>query len=465
MKKSRKIFAATLALITLLGAISGCGNKNASNGDVQTVTIWTGNGHDKEFMTKKIDEWNNAEGKKLGVKIEYVVQEGGSMSEKLDLAFESGSAPDMFTGGNLKQLIAEDKIVAIDDLPGGDKLIEKYKPYLTKDVFEHDGKIYHLPIGVTTYGLIYNKDMFKAAGIVDENGEPTPPETLDELVEYAKRLTNPEKKEYGIVFPAKFTYWYDNDITKVASASDGLPSGYNPVTGQYDLSAQAEVMKALMKIKQDKSYLPGADGLDNDPARARFALGGIGMKTAGSYDYGVFTEQFPAEIDWGVAPFPTVSKNQKYRQFMNATSFLKINKATVERVGGDKIMAIYEWFLGDEMTKAYYENGLYLPLSMDFVKGAKLPEGMENWEAFAKLTDVSVTFVPGKAFDLAGQKGMDGVWLEDIWTEKIPINKIDDTVKEVENRYNEGIKKYCEDHPEYNPDDYVVSDWDARKAR
>ena len=60
---------------------------------------------------------------------------------------------------------------------------------------------------------------------------------------------------------------------------------------------------------------------------------------------------------------------------------------------------------------------------------------------------------------------MDGVWLEDIWTEKIPINKIDDTVKEVENRYNEGIKKYCAVHPEYNPDDYLVSDWDTRKVR
>ena len=73
--------------------------------------------------------------------------------------------------------------------------------------------------------------------------------------------------------------------------------------------------------------------------------------------------------------------------------------------------------------------------------------------------------IGGLSFDLTGQKGLDRVWIEDIWTENIPFDKIDDIVKETENKYNEGIEKYCADHPEYNKDNYIVSDWDSRKTR
>ena len=64
--------------------------------------------------------------------------------------------------------------------------------------------MYKLPFNVITYGLVYNKDMFKKYGIVDENGEPTPPETYDEMREYAKRMTNPEEDDYGIILPEKW---------------------------------------------------------------------------------------------------------------------------------------------------------------------------------------------------------------------------------------------------------------------
>ncbi|MBR6849880.1 MAG: extracellular solute-binding protein, partial [Lachnospiraceae bacterium] len=68
----------------------------------------------------------------------------------------------------------------------------------------YNGKTYTVPITAGPQGLLYNKDLFKAAGLVDENGEPTPPETFDELVEYAKILTDVGKKQYGIILPLKW---------------------------------------------------------------------------------------------------------------------------------------------------------------------------------------------------------------------------------------------------------------------
>ncbi|UKI35906.1 MAG: hypothetical protein L6V93_17925 [Clostridiales bacterium] len=59
-------------------------------------------------------------------------------------------------------------------------------------------------------------------------------------------------------------------------------------------------MEAIMQIKSDGSYYPGAEGIDNDPARARFAEGNIGMKIGYSWDVGVLNDQFPCKNATGV---------------------------------------------------------------------------------------------------------------------------------------------------------------------
>ena len=52
---------------------------------------------------------------------------------------------------------------------------------------KHNGKTYALPgNGMMVQGLIYNKDMFKAAGLVDENGEAKPPVTLKRIQRICK---------------------------------------------------------------------------------------------------------------------------------------------------------------------------------------------------------------------------------------------------------------------------------------
>jgi len=67
--------------------------------------------------------------------------------------------------------------------------------------FSRDGRIYGLPIGGIGGGyvmtLFYNKKLFKAAGIVDEAGEPKPPQTWAEFVETAVRLTDKKRGAAG----------------------------------------------------------------------------------------------------------------------------------------------------------------------------------------------------------------------------------------------------------------------------
>jgi multiple sugar transport system substrate-binding protein len=80
---------------------------------------------------------------------------------------------------------------------------DKYKCLNKKilEPFTRDGRIYGLPVGgiggCYVMNLFFNKKMFRDAGIVDENGNPKPPDTWEEFVETAQKLTNREKGVAG----------------------------------------------------------------------------------------------------------------------------------------------------------------------------------------------------------------------------------------------------------------------------
>lgn len=461
-KSMKRIAAAFLAGAMCLGLAACGGGENTAN-NVTTVTVWTGNGHDKAFLNEKINEWNTTVGKEQNVKIEYTVQEG-NLGDKLSLAFETDQAPDLFGGVTATVEYVEKGYVApYEDIEGTEEIIEKYQEFAMYGKHKYtDGKIYTLPKTTTTYGLIYNKDMFKAAGLVDENGEAKPPETLDELREYAKILTNPQKKEYGIIFPGKFSSWYSDDVMKMSSASSGFVDGYNPKTGEFDYSYEAQVMKTLLGLKEDGSYYPGVEGLDNDPARARFAAGGVGMKTAGSYDYGVLTDQFPASIDWGVAPFPVIDKNDKHKQHMGNGAYLYINKNSVEEKA-DAIASVLNFFYGDELVIDAYKNGIDIPIKWDLVKDIELEDEMEQWQEFAELVSISQATPSPLTTDMQGEPSMTVHWTDEIWPGTVPVEELDAFAAEYSQKRNEGAARYQELHPEYDPSLYIIPDWDSSR--
>ena len=62
---------------------------------------------------------------------------------------------------------------------------------------EAEGRYYGIPYTVDLSGLVWNKELFREAGLDPER----PPETWDELIEYAQKLTKTndsgEVEQYG----------------------------------------------------------------------------------------------------------------------------------------------------------------------------------------------------------------------------------------------------------------------------
>ena len=456
----KKLVSLLLVCVMAVTLFAGCKKAEVTSGDSQKFLIWTGDAHSKNFYMEKVAEFNKTLGKELGIEVDYMVK--SDIGKEIDLSFVSDQAPDFMTSSGLEKQADEGNVIAFEDIEGGKEYMEKFKDFIVPFKNMVDGKTYTMPYSITTVGLVYNKDMFKAAGLVDENGEAKPPVTWDEAVEYAEKLTNPDKQEYGFIYHAKpGTSWSGDNVTQQVNSNGGFRDGYNPWTGEYDFSSYAPIMKKVMTIRENGWYVPGAESLNNDAARARFSAGKVGMKMAQSFDYAVYTEQFPAQIEWGVAPYPVLDENEFHGQFATFAGGWMINKKSVEKFGAEKILKIYDWFISDEFMVDLYKAGMVIPYNYNLIKDVELEEGMENWKAFADM--VAITYNPPQYIkhevDITGVEGFNAKW-DKLWAGELSVSQIDDILTDLSKAYNDGKKRYVELHPDYVAPELMGEDYE-----
>lgn len=461
MKKFRKITAAVLVGAALVSAISGCSQekKTASESGVSEINIWSNDSHSKIEMLKLVEEFNRTTGKEQGIKVVYTIKEG-DYNQIVDMAITSEQEPEMFVSGRIDQYSEQGKIVPLEELPGGNELVAQYDAQMlsAREFTAKDGKVYRVPFNITTFGLVYNKDMFKRYGIVDENGEAKPPVTFEEMREYAKKMTDPSKQDYGIVLPMKWAHFYTMDVEALALSSCGI-TGYDPVKGVYDFSGMKPIFEMYMGFKEDNSYFPGSEGLENDAARAQFAERNIAMKFAGSYDVGVFNTQFPAKCDWGVAPMPVENPNDRYKQKMTLSGNLVISRSAMDTVGADKLMTVFKWYHGKDVLKALYEKGLTIPYSEEIIKEANPTETQKGWKEFAELVSVSYIGADAAPTDMQGAPGMSTIFMEKIWGGDMSI---DEGIKIATENTNKAMEYRFSADKTLDKSRYIKPDWDIR---
>ena len=448
MRKWTKVLGASILAVSVsVTMLSGCGEKKSASGDVQKITVWTAGSSSKAKYDELIKEYNEGQGKKDGIYIDYSVKAGDSLNTSLELALQTGDAPDIFEGGSIKKMIEQGQVAPINDLPGGEEFLKYYKEHdmLTNEVTDFDGKTYIVPRSVTLRGLIYNKDMFKEAGIVDKDGNPTPPKTFDEMREYAKKLTNPSKNQYGYILPLKWTGWFGSDVRNVAQASIGN-IGYDMVNDTFDYKEMAPILETYMKMYKDGSCMPGSEGIDNDQARAYFSSGNIGMKMAFSFDIGVLNDQFPATCDWGVAPVPVLDENNRYYQPLQYSYSYNINADSAKKYG-DKILKVIEFFCSDDFYAECYKDGISIPIKSEIVDSVKFDGKVKKgWKEFAALLDDSRYSGLSPNIDASSIKDLHTRFVEEVFSGK-------KSALQMLTEYDEDVTKATDDYYKTHTDE------------
>ena len=162
------------------------------------------------------------------------------------------------------------------------------------------GKQYYLPIESGAVALFYNTDLFKAAGLSE------PPKTWDEFAEMARKLTNPEKRQFAITAtlqsepPTNMTY----DIYPLILQAGGklIDSETNKAAFNSPEGVAAIEWYAGL-INNDKVSVPGVLSNGEKEKRANFASGNVAMMFEGPWGIAI-QRQLNPNLNYKIAPLP-----------------------------------------------------------------------------------------------------------------------------------------------------------------
>ena len=123
--------------------------------------------------------------------------QGGWNKEAFAAKFAGGTMEDAFLVPitEPQDLIAKGYAADITDLIKAWEHFASFNPTVLKIVQDAKGRIYGIPVSGFAQGLIYNRKLFKEAGLDPDK----PPTTWDQVREYARKLTDPAKGRAGFV--------------------------------------------------------------------------------------------------------------------------------------------------------------------------------------------------------------------------------------------------------------------------
>ncbi len=200
-------FIRVLLPVLALAGLSCSKSRDSSEGKT-TITFW------HSFVSSTVPAFDTLvaafEQEHPGIRISaQYVPTGDALVQKLITAVQSATAPDVswIHSDFLQQLVEADAIYPIAELSrGSDSLstgdLADFFPPLLRDA-RWKGTLYCLPMEATSLALLYNKEIFRTAGLDPDH----PPATWAELRAMAERLTTAESENrsdarVGFVVPA-----------------------------------------------------------------------------------------------------------------------------------------------------------------------------------------------------------------------------------------------------------------------
>ncbi|CAN7721954.1 MULTISPECIES: sugar ABC transporter substrate-binding protein [unclassified Ensifer] len=255
-----------------------------------TINVWSLD-RDIQPAPNLISDFNKLN---AGIKVEYrQIQFDDVVSEAMR-AYSTGQAPDIIAIDNPEHALFSSRGAFLDLTD----MIAKSTVVKTSNYFPGplastmwDGKNYGLPKATNTIALYYNKDMFKAKGLDPDK----PPQTWDELVDAARKLTDPAANVYGLAFSAKANEEGTFQFLPWAQMAGG---SYEHINSDGAVKA-LEVWKTIITEK-----LASPDTLTRGQwdSTGTFNSGNAAMAISGPWELDRMVSE--AKFDWGVALLP-----------------------------------------------------------------------------------------------------------------------------------------------------------------
>nr|WP_018931696.1 extracellular solute-binding protein [Gracilibacillus lacisalsi] len=288
----------------------------------------------EDVSTEMFDRYTE----ETGIEISYRRVAMPDQVEELALAGPTGDGPDLFfqPQDRLGDVIAQGLALPINYTE------EEMNGFtdVAIDAFTYDGDVYGAPVAVETYFAFYNKDIIESA-----------PETIDEVLEMSKEVTDASNDQYGFLVSPEFYYLYS-----FMNAYGGYVFGEED--GVYDPSDigldNEGAIEGLTKYQEflNEGLIPKT--LTVDVLDGLFTEGKVGMVFSGPWNMPIYKEALGDSV--ATAPLPAMNGE-------TAPSFIGVKSWLVSYYSDHPEWAedLAKFMTNDENSQVYYDVTGELP--------------------------------------------------------------------------------------------------------
>lgn len=356
--------------------------KETASGEKITLQFWNVfTGSDGDILREIVDNYNKTNTDNIEIQMDIMPND--QLQQKLPAAIATGTAPDFVLFGveNIAPYVSNDSLEDISDfwdVTGVDKsnILEN-----VLELSHVDGKLYGTPMQYNVSYLYWNKTLFAEAGLDPEKA----PATLEELAEYAVKLTNPDKNQFGLALPTNATYM------QFLWANGGDADDPSTNTNLLDSEENVKTLEWLQDLTVNKKVSP--NNITGAEADTMLQAGQIAMYMSGPWQINGLRAQ---GIDFGIAPCAAGSAGA----FSPAggCSYV-IPKGTEEshRLAAYKFM---QYWLTDDILKEWSQKNGFPVWSKTLMEDPEI-QGDEVLSAISKATEIGRSYNLG--YSLASQ--------------------------------------------------------------
>jgi multiple sugar transport system substrate-binding protein len=310
--KMRKL-TSVITMIALLATMAvGCSTKTANNENASTdktpevtssvenntdntdatdekITLEFWNvftGSDGDILREIVDKYNTTNIDNIFINMDIMPND--QLQQKLPATIATDTAPDFVLFGveNIAPYVSNESLEDISDFwdaTGVDKT------NILESVLELsyvDEKLYGTPMQYNVSYLYWNKDLFKAAGLDPE----VAPSTMNELADYAVKLTDSSKNQFGLALPT-------GNYIQFLWANGGDADDQSTNTNLLDSAENLETLTWLQDLTVNKKVSP--INITGPEADTMLQAGQIAMYMSGPWQINGLRTQ---GINFGIAP-------------------------------------------------------------------------------------------------------------------------------------------------------------------
>jgi sn-glycerol 3-phosphate transport system substrate-binding protein len=328
MIRSRRAgrLVACLAAVTLTASACGAGGSGGSAQSsgvpgaealmnakgVTTITFWhsmkAGNA---EALTTMVDAFNTKYTGKVMVKAVFQ-GEYDDVITKYKASVQQKKTPDLAQVYDIgtRFMVDSGQTVAAEDFAAKDSYdLSTLEPNIT-NYYTLDGKLRSMPLNSSLPLLYLNVDAFKKAGL-DPN---KPPQTLDEIMVAAKKLTvrnaGGQVTQYG--FGASIYGWFlEQLMAQSGETYCNLDNGRKGLATELQFGGATGTKVATWWADMVKQGLATNTGRKTDDAQAAFKSGKVAMNLESTGALKGYLKAADSKFDLATAPFPKVDATSK----------------------------------------------------------------------------------------------------------------------------------------------------------